>query len=66
MLKGVKTRFRAYQLGSAGSSFSYFADGHFTLLEARLTDTSEANIGWKCLATSVLEGQQAIANPNIE
>ncbi|MEM5368983.1 hypothetical protein V4C53_23535 [Paraburkholderia azotifigens] len=36
-LKGVKTRFRAYQLGEAGSSYSYFADGHFTLIEARRT-----------------------------
>lgn len=40
MMKPVVTRFRAYQLGSAGSSFSYSADGHFTLIEARLTDTS--------------------------
>ena len=34
----IQTRFRAYQLGEEGSSFSYFADGHFTLIEARLTD----------------------------
>lgn len=40
MLKEVVTRFRAYQLGSAGSSFSYFANDHFTLIEARLTDLS--------------------------
>lgn len=44
MLKGIKTRFRAYQLGSAGSSFSYFADNHFTLLEARITDTSDTSV----------------------
>ncbi|MEX3944820.1 ComEC/Rec2 family competence protein [Paraburkholderia sp. BR10937] len=37
-LKSVKTRFRAYQLGEAGSSYSYFADGHFTLIEARRTE----------------------------
>lgn len=39
-LKQIKTRFRAYQLGEPGSSFSYFADGHFTLIEAKLTDRS--------------------------
>lgn len=40
MLRQIVTRFRAYQLGSPGSSFSYFADNHFTLIEARRTDTS--------------------------
>ncbi|THD42372.1 MAG: hypothetical protein E7774_15980 [Bradyrhizobium sp.] len=39
-MKPVTTRFRAYQLGCAGSSFSHFADGHFTLIEARLNDTN--------------------------
>lgn len=34
------TRFRAYQLGTPGSSFSYSVDDHFTLIEARLTDIS--------------------------
>src|SRR5262249_2163344 len=29
-----------YQLGCAGSSFSYFAGGRFTLIEARLNDTN--------------------------
>ena len=43
-LKSVQTRFRAYQLGSAGSSFSYFADGHFTVLEGRLTDVSKSTL----------------------
>lgn len=38
------TRFRAYQLGSAGSSFSYFAGGHFTLIEARLTEQSRPSL----------------------
>ena len=38
------TRFRAYQLGIAGSSFSYSHNGDFTLIEARLTDLSAANI----------------------
>lgn len=39
-MKSNLTRFRAYQLGSAGSSFSYYADGHFTLVEGRLTEVS--------------------------
>lgn len=30
------TRFRAYQLGTKGSSFSYFANGRFTVIEGRL------------------------------
>lgn len=38
------TRFRAYQLGTAGSSFSYFADGTFTVLEARMTEMSARNL----------------------
>jgi competence protein ComEC len=33
-MRGIRTRFRAYHLGSAGSSFSYFADGHFTIIGA--------------------------------
>jgi len=43
-LKSIWTRFRAYQLGEPGSSFSYFADGHFTLIEAKLTDQSYASL----------------------
>jgi competence protein ComEC len=39
-VESIVTRFRAYQLGSAGGSYSYFAKGHFTLIEARLTDVS--------------------------
>jgi len=42
--RSVITRFRAYQLGQAGSSFSLFADGRFTLIEARLTDISRPNV----------------------
>lgn len=34
------TRFRAYQLGTEGSSFSYYDGKIFTLIEARLTDTN--------------------------
>ena len=43
-LKPINTRFRAYQLGEPGSSFSYFADGHFTLIEAKLTDRSSPSL----------------------
>lgn len=40
----VHTRFRAYQLGTAGSSFSYFAAGKFVLIEARITDVSRNSL----------------------
>ncbi len=43
-MKKIKTRFRAYQLGNAGSSFSYFADNYFTLIEARLTDINKVTL----------------------
>jgi competence protein ComEC len=36
-LRSTSTRFRAYQLGTTGSSFSYFDGYFFTLIEARLT-----------------------------
>ena len=39
-----KTRFRAYQLGNAGSSFSYSVDNHFTLIEARINEVNGPNI----------------------
>lgn len=42
--RAIVTRFRAYQLGTAGASFSLYADGTFTLLEARLTDLSRTNL----------------------
>jgi competence protein ComEC len=38
------TRFRAYQLGNRGSSFSYFDGTRFTLIEARLTDLSRPRV----------------------
>src|SRR4051794_37573483 len=38
------TRFRAYQLGNAGSSFSYFDGTTFTLIEARLTELNRSRI----------------------
>jgi competence protein ComEC len=40
MMRSIVTRFRAYQLGVPGSAFSYFADGKFTVIEGRLTETS--------------------------
>jgi competence protein ComEC len=39
-----QTRFRAYQLGTSGSSFSYSVDDHFTLIEARFNETNKPNI----------------------
>lgn len=44
LLKPVPTRFRAYQLGRAGSLFSYFADDHFTLIESMATEMSKPRI----------------------
>jgi competence protein ComEC len=44
MMKSVVTRFRAYQLGCPGSSFSFFAGDHFTVMEGRLTDLSRASL----------------------
>ena len=38
------TRFRAYQLGSKGSSFSYSVDDHFTLIEARYNEINKPSI----------------------
>ena len=46
-MRGIRTRFRAYHLGSPGSSFSYFADGHFTMIEARLTDESREQVEYE-------------------
>lgn len=43
-IKSLWTRFRAYQLGNPGASFSYFADNHFTLIEARLTEKSYVSL----------------------
>jgi competence protein ComEC len=40
----IITRFRAYQLGTAGASYSYFDGTHFTLLEGRLTELSESRL----------------------
>ncbi|MBK6658509.1 MAG: hypothetical protein IPG43_10350 [Proteobacteria bacterium] len=42
--KAKVTRFRAYQLGNPGSSFSYFDGSDFTLIEARLTDTNKLTV----------------------
>jgi competence protein ComEC len=43
-IKNNLTRFRAYQLDSAGSSFSYFNGSRFTLLEARYSEVNEESI----------------------
>ncbi|MFL1802809.1 hypothetical protein ACJW8F_15610 [Plesiomonas shigelloides] len=43
-LQSIITRFRAYQLGCKGSSFSYFSGNNFTLIEARLTDVNEISL----------------------
>jgi len=42
--KAVRTRFRSYKLGTAGSLCSYFAGDHFTLIEARDTDLSRKSL----------------------
>lgn len=43
-IKSKLTRFRAYQLGNAGSSFSYFNGSRFTLIEARYNEVNEESI----------------------
>jgi competence protein ComEC len=43
-LRAVLTRFRAYQLGTPGSSFSYFADKRFTLIEGRATEAKQTSL----------------------
>ena len=43
-LRASNTRFRAYQLESAGSSFSYFSGGKFTLIEGRYSGENQASI----------------------
>lgn len=43
-MRSIRTRFRAYHLGCSGSSFSYFADGRFTMIEGRLTEDSRAQV----------------------
>lgn len=41
------TRFRAYQLGECGASFSFSVNDHFTLIEARYNDTNKEHIKWE-------------------
>lgn len=43
-VKSVNTRFRAYQLDTAGSSFSYCSGNEFTLIEARFYEANEESI----------------------
>ena len=52
-LKQKHTRFRAYQLASAGSSFSYFNGTNFTLIEARYTDENKKSIEQELIACGV-------------
>lgn len=47
------TRFRAYQLDTPGSSFSYFANGEFRLIEARLTDHSKPSVEFEMIQCGV-------------
>lgn len=39
-----ETRFRAYQLGTKGSSFTYTVGKNITLIEARYNDTNKENV----------------------
>lgn len=41
------TRFRAYQLGEEGSSFSLSVDNHFTLIEAKVNTINVEHINWE-------------------
>ncbi len=41
------TRFRAYQLGVCGASFSFSVNNHFTLIEARYNDVNKEHILWE-------------------
>lgn len=41
------TRFRAYQLGECGASFSLSVEKHFTLIEARFTEKNAPHIVWE-------------------
>jgi competence protein ComEC len=43
-LQKLPTRFRAYKLGNSGASFSYFDGSTFTLIEARVNETSRPNL----------------------
>jgi len=54
-VKNKLTRFRAYQLGNAGSSFSYFNGKYFTLIEARYNEGNKESIKNELKACSVHE-----------
>ena len=41
------TRFRAYQLGEEGSSFSLSVDNYFTLIEAKVNSINVEHINWE-------------------
>lgn len=52
-LQEKKTRFRAYQLGNAGSSFSYYNGSDFTLIEARYNETNKDSISEEMKACGI-------------
>lgn len=43
-VQSINTRFRAYQLDTAGSSFSYFSEDKFVLIEGRYCEANEPSI----------------------
>ncbi len=53
--KNKLTRFRAYQLGNAGSSFSYFNGKNFTLIEARYNNGNKESIKSELKACGINE-----------
>ncbi len=59
-MRSIFTRFRAYHLGSPGSSFSYFADGHFTMIEGRLTDESRAQVEFEMFDRCKIEAADVV------
>lgn len=47
------TRFRAYQLGDSGSSFSYSVGKYFTLIEARYNANNAEHIKWEMMQLEI-------------
>jgi len=43
-IQAIRTRFRAYQLSSAGASYSYFSGNEFVLIEGRYCEDNEESI----------------------
>lgn len=57
MAQSKLTRFRAYQLGNEGSSFSYFDGGRFFLIEGRLNDVNDRTLDQELAICSRLSGK---------